>query len=67
MAYCNFCGKKLDELDEQSGLDLVKRIGYGSSYDLHDLKLKLCCECMDECIDFLVEKCVRNPLEEYEI
>lgn len=67
MDYCNFCGKELDMLDKMEGIDLVKRIGYGSRYDLHDLKLKLCCNCMDSCLDILIEKCAINPLSEYDI
>lgn len=54
---CNMCGKKFDFWDEQEDFHFYGRIGYGSRYDEHDLRLDLCCECMDKLIDM----CVIHP------
>ena len=55
---CNLCGKTFDLWDEQEDFSIYKRrIGYGSRYDDHELKLNLCCDCMDRIIDM----CVIHP------
>ena len=55
---CNMCGKKFDIWDEQEAFGVYeRRIGYGSRYDGHGLKLDLCCNCMDKIID----QCVIHP------
>ena len=57
--YCNKCGKRLDPLDVQEEFSFHKRLGYGSKYDMRELNLDLCCDCMDKIID----ECVIPPIE----
>lgn len=59
---CNLCGKNFDFLDEQENFSIYTRIGYGSKYDDEQLKLDLCCECMDNLIDL----CVISPVSEHD-
>ena len=59
---CNLCGKNFDFWDEQEDFSIYTRIGYGSKYDDEQLKLNLCCECMDELIDL----CVISPVSEHD-
>jgi hypothetical protein len=57
--FCNMCGKKFDICDEQEDFSIYRRrIGYGSKYDGHELKLDLCCECMDR----IIGDCMINPV-----
>lgn len=55
---CNLCGKNFDFWDEQEDFSIYTRIGYGSKYDDEQLKLDLCCECMDK----LIDRCVISPV-----
>lgn len=49
---CNMCGREFDIWDEQEHFHFyADRIGYGSKYDDHKLRLDLCCDCMDRIID----------------
>lgn len=59
---CNLCGKTFDFLDEQENFSIYTRIGYGSKYDGEQLKLDLCCECMDNVIGL----CVISPVSEHD-
>lgn len=59
---CNLCGKNFDFWDEQGNFSIYTRIGYGSKYDDEQLKLDLCCECMDKLIDL----CVISPVSEHD-
>lgn len=57
--YCNLCGSKFDFWDEQSGYSIHKVCGYGSENDGMELRLDICCSCMDE----MIKKCAINPIE----
>lgn len=57
---CSLCGKEFDEWDEQEDFSIHRRIGYGSRYDGCELRLDLCCRCLDA----LIDKCVLSPVEE---
>lgn len=59
---CNLCGKNFDFWDEQGNFSIYTCIGYGSKYDGEQLKLDLCCECMDNLIDL----CVISPVSEHD-
>lgn len=60
--YCNKCGKKLDFWDVQEDFSMQRNLGYGSKYDGCDLNFDLCCGCMDEFIDEMIEKCAISPV-----
>lgn len=60
--YCNKCGKKLDMWDIQEDFSMQRSLGYGSKYDGSDFDIDLCCGCMDELIDEMIEKCVISPV-----
>jgi len=59
---CNLCGKKFDAWDEQEDFSIYRSVGYGSRYDGSNLRLDLCCDCLDK----LVDECVISPVEERE-
>lgn len=60
---CNKCGKELDIYDKMEDFKLHKpKIGYGSKYDCDELRLNLCCDCMDAFID----SCAVSPIIEHE-
>ena len=54
---CNLCGKHLDFFDEHQ-FYIYTEVGYGSVHDGEELKLDLCCECMDK----LIESCKVSPI-----
>ena len=55
------CGREFDFLDEQESFHFYSRLGYGSRYDNHTLRLDLCCKCMDQIID----SCKLSPVTDY--
>lgn len=57
--YCNKCGKSLDTWDIQEDYSMRRRLGYGSKYDGDELKINICCDCMDR----FIESCVIPPVE----
>ena len=57
--YCNVCGKEFNEWDAQENFSIKKRIGYGSKYDMQDLELDICIDCMDK----LIDRCRISPIE----
>lgn len=59
---CNMCGKTFDFWDEQEGFSIEGMVGYGSKYDMCQLRLDLCCDCMDKIID----QCVISPVKDLE-
>lgn len=63
---CNMCGKTFDFWDEMENLCFDNHIGFGSSYDLHHMKLNLCCQCFDKIIDWILPQCKYNPFSEEE-
>ena len=60
---CNKCGKEFDMWDESESNYIHKKLGYGSRFDGDDLKLHLCCSCLDDIID----SCVVTPIVESDI
>lgn len=53
---CSLCGKTFDFWDEKQKFVLEHRVGYGSIYDGEYIRETLCCECLDELIEFLHNK-----------
>ena len=50
--FCNKCGKEMDIFDKQEDFTICKdRLGYGTKFDGEKLKIRLCCDCMEELID----------------
>lgn len=62
---CNMCGKTFDFWDHEENASFDHIIGYGSSHDMHRIKLNLCCNCFDKVLDWILPKCKHNPLSEY--
>ncbi len=48
--YCNKCGKQLTGKDS-GWMSINDQLGYGSKYDMEDLQLDLCYNCLDMFID----------------
>lgn len=59
-AHCNMCGKKFDIWDVQENFSITRRLGYGTKYDGDDLRLNLCCDCMEK----LIDACDLSPVTE---
>lgn len=57
---CNKCGKHFDMWDESENFSFYTRLGYGTKYDGSNLKLDLCCSCMEKFID----ECVISPIQD---
>jgi hypothetical protein len=55
---CNKCGKTLDIWDIQEDFTLQKKLEFGTKYDRLQLKLRLCCKCMEN----LIDECEVSPL-----
>lgn len=66
MKKCNMCGKDFDMWDEQEDFCFEHVIGYGSKYDMHKVDLKLCCDCFDKVMDFILPQCKDDPMTEYD-
>ncbi|MBP5462722.1 MAG: hypothetical protein J6Y20_11470 [Lachnospiraceae bacterium] len=56
---CNKCGREFDIWDEQESFSIYKRLGYGTKFDGDNLKLNICCDCMEK----LIDECVITPVE----
>lgn len=54
MKKCNMCGKEFDMWDEQENFCFTHYVGYGSKYDFNKVDLKLCCDCFDKVMDFII-------------
>ena len=63
---CNMCGKTFDFWDEQEKLCFDHQIGYGSAYDLHRIRLNLCCQCFDKVLNWILPQCKHNPMSEFQ-
>ena len=63
---CNMCGKSFTFWDNQENFCLDHRVGFGSSYDLHRIRLNLCCNCFDKVMDWIHPQCMHNPVSEYQ-
>lgn len=62
---CNMCGKKIDRRELLSNpFEIHNEFGHGSKYDTDTLDLRLCSNCQDELITYLIEKCKLNPITE---
>ena len=57
-ACCNVCGKELNVYDSEANYHLHKNIGYGSKYDMSEIDLHICIDCMDKIID----SCAKSPI-----
>ena len=58
--YCNICGGVMDFWDIQGDFTIHRHVGYGSAYDMEEVKLHICCSCFDS----IVERCAINPVVE---
>lgn len=56
---CNKCAKEFDMWDEQEGIIVFRKLGYGTVYDGETLDLNLCCGCVES----LIESCIISPLK----
>lgn len=56
---CNMCGKWFNVEDYTGGVEITKRLGYGSRYDEDTLSMRICIDCLEEIID----RCVIDPIE----
>lgn len=54
---CTMCGKEFDIFDEQQGIEMDHRCGYGSHHDMSRIQLKLCNECFDKVMDKIIPLC----------
>ena len=63
---CNMCGKTFDIWDSQENFSFDHFIGFGSTHDLHRIRLNLCCRCFDKVIDWMLPQCKYNPMSEYQ-
>lgn len=61
-AFCNLCGKELDELDRRENFSFDRLIGYGSRHDGEHISFDLCCDCFDEVIGELAARCKHSPI-----
>ena len=60
MEICNKCGKEFDIWDSQENFSIHRRLGYGTKYDGSDLKMNLCCNCMEK----LIDGCKFSPIKD---
>ena len=62
---CNLCGKEVGGYTQDFNDDLFihTQLGYGSKYDLCDLRFDFCSDCMDKLIDQCVIPPVVDPEE----
>ena len=56
--YCNMCGKKFDEWDEEENYSISTQCGYGSKHDGDIIRVDFCCKCFDE----IINRCKINPV-----
>lgn len=59
---CTMCGKVFDFWDNQENFCFDHHIGYGSKYDLNHAQIKLCCDCFDKVMAWLIPQCKYEPL-----
>ena len=61
--YCNFCGKEFNEWDKQEDFGFNYMVGYGSTFDMTELELHLCCDCFDKTMnEYIIPHCKINPI-----
>jgi hypothetical protein len=49
--YCNICGKQFDYWDYSEHFEINTICGYGSTHDMEEHHVRLCCECFDKLVD----------------
>lgn len=59
---CNMCGRSFNFWDNHENFCLDRSVGFGSKYDLHRIRLDLCCRCFDKIIDQILPQCKHNPI-----
>ena len=59
---CNMCGKTFNFWDNHENFCLERSVGFGSKYDLHHIRLNLCCGCFDKVIDWIIPQCKHDPI-----
>ena len=60
--HCSMCGETFNFWDNQESFCLNRVIGFGSAYDLHRIRLNLCCKCFDKVMDLIIPQCKHNPI-----
>lgn len=58
---CNFCGKTLNEIDENNLGNIQMPFFYGSKRDGDLMKFSLCSECYDKLADEFISRCKHEP------
>lgn len=56
--YCNICGNRFDQYDNNANYSIHKLIGYGSKYDGCFMHMNICIKCMDK----IIEDCKIKPV-----
>lgn len=59
---CNICGKELDIYDKEANYHIHTKMSYGSKYDMSEIDIHICTECLDNMID----NCVKSPIADEE-
>lgn len=59
---CTMCGKELDVFDLQQPFGFDHTVGYGSVYDLTHFSIRLCNDCFDKVMGFVLPRCKENPI-----
>lgn len=44
---CNLCGRELNMFDLNEDFSIAKQCGYGTKYDGCVVKIRICCNCID--------------------
>lgn len=57
---CNICGATMSVGDLHFGYSAYEKLGYGTKYDGCTMRLRVCCNCIEEFID----KCAISPIIE---
>ena len=59
---CTMCDNFLDEYDLQQPFEFDHVVGYGSVHDLTHFGIRLCNDCFDKVMAFVLPRCKRNPV-----
>ena len=62
---CHMCGSTFKFWDHEENISFDHFIGYGSSHDMHRVRINLCCACFDKVLDWVLPQCKNNPMTEY--
>lgn len=55
---CNLCGTSFGMIDDIGGIKICTRLGYGSVYDGREVRMNICCKCVES----LIDSCEVSPL-----